>query len=316
MQKIIEFKGVYGVLLHDYVAFRKGLGFVVPISSQRTLGHLAEYLYTLPLIPEVIDLERAEGFSVKREHESDRTRQSRYVVLRQFCLYLNRIKIASYVPPPGGVKARNNFIPRIVNEDEMAIIIEVADKETLRWPPMILKILWCTGLRVGEVAALKVGDFHEDHSTLYIAHAKNDRSRIIPIHRSLVSEVSDYIQRHRPGSRPEDWLFPGRIPNAHHNKVAVSNRLRSIYRKAGILTDVKTPIRTHDIRHSFAIKALENMVERGNDVYVTLPLLSAYMGHANIYDTEYYLRFLPSAHQSLINCEQEISRTVFGGGLK
>jgi integrase len=316
MQTIIEFKGAYGVLLYDYVAFKKGLGFVVPTSSQRTLVHLAEYLYTLPLIPEVIDLKRAEEFSVKREHESDRTRQSRYVVLRQFCLYLNRIKIAAYIPPPGGVKARNNFVPRIVNEDEMAAIIEVADRETLRWPSMILKVLWCTGLRVGEVAALKVGDFHKENSTFYVAHAKNDRSRIIPVRQSLALEVSDYIQFHRPGSRPEDWLFPGRIPNAHHNKVAVSNRLRNIYRKADILTDADAPIRTHDVRHSFAIKALENMVERGNDVYVTLPLLSAYMGHANIYDTEYYLRFLPSAHQNLIDCEQEVSRTVFGGGFQ
>lgn len=55
------------------------------------------------------------------------------------------------------------------------------------------------------------------------------------------------------------------------------------------------------------------MVESGQDIYVTLPYLSAYMGHANIYDTEYYLRFLPSAHQGLIDCEQEVSHVVFGG---
>lgn len=56
------------------------------------------------------------------------------------------------------------------------------------------------------------------------------------------------------------------------------------------------------------------MVAQGRDVYVTLPLLSAYMGHANIYDTEYYLRFLPSAHRALLERESPVSSAVFGGG--
>jgi hypothetical protein len=38
------------------------------------------------------------------------------------------------------------------------------------------------------------------------------------------------------------------------------------------------------------------------------------MGHANIYDTEYYLRFLPSAHRALVEQEAPISHAVFGGG--
>jgi len=313
MTKIIGFKGAYADLLHNYVAFRQSLGFAMPESSQRTLRHMAEYLYTLPLIPDVIDRERAEEISAKRQQESDRTRQSRYVVLRQFCLHLNRIGLKAYVPPPGLVRARIDFVPRIVSESEMAHIIAVAEKGTLQWPVMVLKILWCTGIRIGEAAALKVGDFHEKRCALFIAHAKNDRSRIIPIHQSLAFDLSDYLLLHYVGARPSDWLFPGNNPVAHHNKVAMGNRLRGIYRKAGILTQIGNPIRTHDLRHSFAIRVLENMVECGQDIYVTLPYLSAYMGHANIYDTEYYLRFLPSAHQSLIDCEQEVSRIVFGG---
>jgi integrase len=313
MTKIIGFEGYYADLLHDYITFRQGLGFTMPDSSQRILRHMAEYLYAQPLIPEVIDKYRAEEIAAKRQQESDRTRQGRYVVLRQFCLYLNRLGLNTYIPPAGSIKARNNFTPRIVSESEMAHIITVAENETLRWPVMILKILWCTGIRIGEAAALRVGDFHEKRCTFFIAHAKNDRSRIIPIHQSLASNLSDYLRLCALGSQPCEWLFSGRSEDAHRNKVAVGNRLRGIYRKAGILTEAGCPIRTHDIRHSFAIRALENMVKRGRDLYVTLPYLSAYMGHANIYDTEYYLRLLPSAHQDLLDCEQEISRTVFGG---
>lgn len=313
MKKMLEFGGAYADLLHDYVAFRQGMGFTMPESSQRILRHMAEYLYTLPLITEVIDRERAEEISAKRPQESGRTRQSRYVVLRQFCLYLNRMGLKAYIPPAGLIKAHPNFVPRIVNESEMAHIIAVAEKETLRWPAMMLKILWCTGIRIGEAVALRVEDFHEKHCTLFIAHAKNDRSRIIPIHESLAFDLSSYLQLCTVGVQSCGWLFPGKNKAVHHNKVAVGNRLRSIYRKAGILAKTGSPIRTHDVRHSFAVKALENMVECGQDVYVTLPYLSAYMGHANIYDTEYYLRLLPSAHQDLLDCGQEVSCAVFGG---
>ncbi len=314
MPKVIEFTGEYATLMRDYVAFRQGLGFVMPASSQRTLRHMAEFLHTMPLIPEVIDMERAEEIAAKRDGESDRTRQSRFVVLRQFCLYLNRIGIAAYVPPAGQVKARVDFVPRIVTEGEMARIIEVADGKALRWPPMVLRILWCTGMRIGEVSALAVGDFHRDGRSLFVAHAKNDRSRVIPVSESLAYELERYIDTYVPGGDSCRWLFPGKDPGTHRNKVAMSNTLRRIYREAGVLTDEGKPVRTHDVRHSFAIKALENMVAQGRDVYVALPLLSAFMGHANIYDTEYYLRFLPSAHRALLEQEAPISQAVFGGG--
>ena len=85
----IEFAGEYAPLMGDYVAFRQSLGFVMPESSQRTLLHMAEFLHAMPPVPEVIDRERAEGIAARRGDESERTRQGRFVVLRQFCLYLN-----------------------------------------------------------------------------------------------------------------------------------------------------------------------------------------------------------------------------------
>ena len=78
--------------------------------------------------------------------------------------------------------------------------------------------------------------------------------------------------------------------------------------------DEGRPIRTHDIRHSFAIATLEKMVEQGRDACAALPLLSAFMGHANICDTERYLRLLPSAHRALVEQEAPISHAVFGDG--
>ncbi|MDO4405431.1 MAG: tyrosine-type recombinase/integrase, partial [Atopobiaceae bacterium] len=212
---LTEFEGPYAGMLYEYVAFRSALGFVVPASTRRTLHHMADYLYTLPLIPEVIDRERADEISAAREGESERTRQSRFVVLRQLCLWLRRTGVGAYVPPPGQVRARNDFVPRIVSEDEMARIIGVAESGTLPWVPMVLKILWCTGLRIGEATALRVGDLRLSELAMYVAHAKNDRSRIIPISATLASAAEDYLGAHAHDTRPEAWLFPGKEPGRH-----------------------------------------------------------------------------------------------------
>ncbi len=258
-----EFGGPYAQLLCDYVSFRIALGFVVPASTRRILRHMADYPYTLPLIPEVIDECRADEIAAARDGESERTRQSRFVAMRQLCLWLRRTGVGAYVPPPGQVKARSDFVPRIVSEGEMARIIDVAEAGSLPWVPMVLKILWRTGIRVGEAAAPRVGGFSPSGRSLYVAHAKNDRSRVIPVSASLAASLGTYLEGCVADARHEAWLFPGKRAGEHRNKVAVSNRLRGIYRKAGVLTPDGRPIRTHDLRHSFAIRALEGMVERG-----------------------------------------------------
>lgn len=313
MGEMIALSGPYADILHDYVAFRQNLGSVTPLSPQRWLARMAEHPYTPPLIPEVIDMGRAGGIASRCPGEPEGTRKSRFTVMRRFCIHLNRIGIEAFVPPPDAARGRRTLVPRIVGEDEMARIMDVADSEALRWPPVVLEILWRAGLRVGEVAALRVGDFDPDQRSLYVAHAKYDRSRVIPVHQSLADDLEGYIGRYVVDKRPEAWLLPGKGPGTHRNKVAICNRLHSACLKAGVLTPEGKPTRTHDIRHPSAIKALENMVSRGEDACVALPPLSAYMGHANISGTEYYLRLLPSQHQEMIDCEAEVSRAVFGG---
>jgi integrase len=61
-------------------------------------------------------------------------------------------------------------------------------------------------------------------------------------------------------------------------------------------TDIRTADgrfpRVHDMRHSFAIRALLRWYNAGVDVQVKLPLLATYMGHVSIASTEYYLPFV------------------------
>ena len=47
--------------------------------------------------------------------------------------------------------------------------------------------------------------------------------------------------------------------------------------------------RLHDLRHSFAVRRLLEWYRRGEDAQNRLPLLSTYLGHASIADTQVYL---------------------------
>lgn len=48
--------------------------------------------------------------------------------------------------------------------------------------------------------------------------------------------------------------------------------------------------RVHDWRHTFAVRSFKQMIDRGLDMYVALPILSTYLGHKTIYATERYVR--------------------------
>lgn len=270
--------------------------------------------HATPPVPEAVGTEGAEAIAPGREGESDAARQGRLVVPCQLCPCPDRIGVGACVPPAGQAGARSEFVPRIAGEREMARTVEVAEGKALRWPPMVLKILWCTGIRIGEAAAPAVGDFHRKDRSPCVAHARGDRSRIVPVSESLAVDLGEYVDAHVPGGDSCRWLFPGRDPGSHRSKVAIGNRLRGTCREARVPADEGRPIRTHDIRHSLAIATLEKMVEQGRDACAALPLLSAFMGHANICDTERYLRFLPSAHRALVEQEAPISHAVFGDG--
>lgn len=70
--------------------------------------------------------------------------------------------------------------------------------------------------------------------------------------------------------------------------------------------------RMHDWRHTFAVRAFKQMVDQGMDMYVALPVLSAYLGHKTIYATERYVRLTMELYPYIgEKCSAKFQR-VFG----
>ena len=64
-------------------------------------------------------------------------------------------------------------------------------------------------------------------------------------------------------------------------------------------------------RHTFAVHSLEKMVSGGMDIYCSLPVLSAYMGHRGIESTEKYLRLTETAYNSILDSMHDIYDGLF-----
>ena len=69
---------------------------------------------------------------------------------------------------------------------------------------------------------------------------------------------------------------------------------RALSRQIGIRKPgVRHGPRLHDFRHRFAIKTLLRWYRSGEDVNRRMPVLSTYLGHANVSGTYWYLSSTP-----------------------
>jgi integrase len=58
--------------------------------------------------------------------------------------------------------------------------------------------------------------------------------------------------------------------------------------------------RIHDLRHTFAVRTLEDWYRKGKDVEKYLPYLTTYLGHGHVRDTYWYITGVPELMQLAI----------------
>ena len=68
--------------------------------------------------------------------------------------------------------------------------------------------------------------------------------------------------------------------------------------------------RLHDFRHTFAVRSLNKMLSDGMSLYNALPILKDYLGHADISDTERYVRLVEWMFPDIIAATNKISEQI------
>ncbi|HVC77548.1 MAG TPA: site-specific integrase, partial [Candidatus Micrarchaeaceae archaeon] len=126
------------------------------------------------------------------------------------------------------------------------------------WPRLAVQILLGTGMRVGELAELKVGDFEDDGSVgfLKIRKGKGAKFRRVPLSTRLRREIDRYLNRTRPETDDDRLLVTaGGEPV---RMMTIEYLLRRIKLRVGF------KVHAHKFRHTFATEYLrrEGDIER------------------------------------------------------
>jgi integrase/recombinase XerD len=248
-------------------------------------------------------------------------------VARNLCLYIRRSDPSCFVPDPSSFPTRHAAIrPHIFTEREIVQVLARAAKMTRRGNSplcpevcrLAIVVLYTAGLRRGEVVRLTLSDYDPAEQTLRIRASKFHKSRLVAMSNDAVRELEAYLRargRLRKASLSPDapLLVTGHGGRRAYSGAGLGNRLRVVFRQAGIRTKLGRVARTHDLRHTYAIHTLLRWYRTGVDVQAKLPALCAAMGHVSIASTAYYLSFVaPVAEAASDRFERHCHRLLTG----
>ena len=172
--------------------------------------------------------------------------------------------------------------PEILTSKEVELFLEqpkCVDEKGYRDHAM-LELLYATGIRVSELIGLDVGDVNLAGSFIR-CHSKT-RERIIPLYRTAIKALRDYITDIRPRiiSGPDEQALFVNMNGGRMSRQGFWKIIKYYQEKAEISKDI-TP---HTLRHSFAVHLLEN----GAD----LRSIQEMLGHADISSTQIYAHII------------------------
>lgn len=307
-------------LVESFVAYKRSIGYGYPESTMHLVAMMARFLDAHP-DDRVITEEIADAFARSgRPDEAASTQNKRVSMIRQFALYLQRTGHDCFVPDMfrNRARAKSPFAPRIITEAEMAAVIDVADNAGIRWRrpedalayQLLLRLLWCCGMRLSEALTLRVEDLDLHAATVTVRRAKHNRTRLLPLSADLAAFVGGYVDAMGMCDGAQ-WLFPN-TKGGHRDRGVAATQVQRMMLMAGVSRPDGTAPRVHDIRHSYAVAALAKMDAEGVEARCALPLLCAYMGHSDIVSTELYLRLTEERHLEVHGKMAGLSEDVFG----
>jgi len=314
-----HFYSIYGPSINNFLSVKRSLGFKYK-AGEYELGKLDKIAFDRDESCIGITKEFADAVCQKQPNESDKSKNNRIQVVRQFAFFLSDTGYPCYVPklPP----FKSSHMPHIFTIDEIFRFFSACDniKSTYRNPrtgmffiPVLFRLLYATGIRISEAMSLSLNDVDVEKNHLKVRDSKNGKERIIPFSASMSFALKDYLKyrNQRPVLKGIDHLFvhpagsisTSGLPYKWFRKILFRSGISHGGRGAGP--------RLHDFRHTFSVHSLVVMCEKGFDLYYSLPILSTYLGHQSLTATDKYVRLTAEMYPSLIENVNKICPHIF-----
>ncbi|MBC8205099.1 MAG: tyrosine-type recombinase/integrase [FCB group bacterium] len=318
----LEFHSTLGALIQDFLREKLACGYRYT-SNIHQFRRLDRFFCEVGLSDTELPKQVVMKWISKHPHESPRTHREKIYLIRQLAVFMKQRGFEAFIPDTKlAPKIRLEFTPYIFSHDEIRKIIESADNlsRDYRSPlrhlviPEIFRLLYCCGMRVGEVIRLKVADIDTDGGIITVREGKFRKDRLVPMTPSMSERLRKYESL--LGRRnPEAYYFPAPDGGNFGSRVIYAY-FRRFLRLSGISHGGRgNGPRLHDLRHTFAVHRLEIWYREGVELEATLPLLAVYLGHRRLSGTQRYLRLTPNIFPDITaSLEKSVGFAIPGRG--
>jgi integrase/recombinase XerD len=211
---------------------------------------------------------------------SARSLSRHLAAIRMFCRFLFREKLlAADVTQTIDSPKLWRTLPHTLDYEEIGRLLAAPDTRTrlgVRDRAM-LEFMYATGLRVSEVAHIKLSDINFEAGFLRSV-GKGNKERIVPIGRQAVEWIQRYLREAR-GSLTRGGNL-GEVFISTRGTALSRKTIWVLIKKYARVAGIGKVITPHTLRHSFASHLLQN----GGDLRVIQEML----GHADISTTQLY----------------------------
>ncbi len=289
--------------LEEYLSIRRKLGF--------KLQRAGKLLHDFVLFADTqgvsfITVELALRWATQSKDCQTAWSAARLGIVRGFAQYQSAIDPRTQIPSQELLPYRYyRRPPYIYSNDEVIRLLKAAQQ--LQSPlgfraaaySSVLGLLAVSGMRISEPIGLNHKDVDLMHGIITVHQSRFGKSRLVPIHSSTKEALRKYeILRDKIFPKPQTKSFFISEQGTRLTHWTVRNTFIKLSRQIGLRGphDSDGP-RLHDFRHSFATKTLLDWYRKGMNVDQHMPELSAYLGHAHVSDTYWYLSAVPELMQ-------------------
>lgn len=314
-----QFEGPFRELLPGYIQYKRAQGYKFGKPIICRFREMDLFFLEMGVQEPHITREIYEAWTAHRPGQKETTTQRRQSAIREFARYLVSLGYAGIYTGHDDTRIfKRDFIPYVFSTEEtgrMFRILRISceqqpchENDTFR---LAMLMYYCCGFRRSELTNLLMQDFDLQTGTITVLHGKNDVSRRIPVSDSLRGEILTYRGKYLSETGPEDYFFyPGKKRGTVEG--ILYKKFHNLLDDAGITPRADGGRqRLHDVRHTFCVRTLEQMQEKGFDLYTSLPLLSVYLGHKHITETEYYLRMVAEHFGGIIDRATSYAPNIF-----
>lgn len=221
------------------------------------LGHNKRFLYLAGKSADDVARKDIEDYMVYL-YDRKLSANSRHLMLAALKFYYEQVlKRRFHLKYP----KKEKKLPVVLSRDEILRMIASLNNKKHK---LLIKLMYGSGLRLGEVLNTGIVDFDLERKVLHIRHGKGNKDRMVNLSSSFIRDFIGYI-----GDKREGFLFV-----KSNGKKLSSRAVQNVVRKALRLTGIKKKAHCHTLRTSYAT----HLIEQGIDISYVQKLL----GHSSL----------------------------------